>query len=341
VDDAVAQALGRLGLQREVVRVEHPVDRAVADRVRADVDAGVVEIEHDAAVRIRVDGRIAAVAGVDCREVLVPLVVHPRRARAAAAVHEHLHAPGQQHAVAERRRRLRLREDARHHLVGVLAVAGSAPQREHPHGQLAFAQQLLIEVPFLRVDAGILRAGHAFFVEVLDESGDAGFLLLAGIRRYEARHEPGRGFLEHARRTALRVAIDGAGRRVLGLRSHLGHLQRVAVGDAVVSRRLLQPYGVVRRDLCRDRQPSGSAAPRTCLRPSRCRTPTRRASRWHARGDALQHVVDRRDRRVGEINREELRRLREMNVRVESVPGVTARPRRSTTSVCGPSRARI
>ena len=43
VDDAVSQARARVGLQRERVAVDHPVDALIADGVHADVQPGVVE----------------------------------------------------------------------------------------------------------------------------------------------------------------------------------------------------------------------------------------------------------------------------------------------------------
>jgi len=44
VDDAVPQTARRPGLHRAIVGIDHPVDGAVADGVRADVDARVVQL---------------------------------------------------------------------------------------------------------------------------------------------------------------------------------------------------------------------------------------------------------------------------------------------------------
>ena len=127
VDDRVPQAARGLRREHPVVRVDDPIDRAVANRVRRDVDAGVVQRRDDLAVRLGWHRRISRVAGVFVRVVLVPVGVHPRRARAAAAVHEHLHAAGDEHAVAERCSRPWVRIDAREHRRIVLHATRSAP----------------------------------------------------------------------------------------------------------------------------------------------------------------------------------------------------------------------
>ena len=113
-------------------------------------------------------------------EVLVPVLVHPRRARAAAAVHEQLDAARQQPPSPSDAGGRGFAFDAREHLRGPIDRARAGPQREHAHGQLAFLRAARwYSVPLRLADARILGAGHAFRVEVLDDLDDAVLLLLA------------------------------------------------------------------------------------------------------------------------------------------------------------------
>src|SRR5204862_5503652 len=72
--------------------------------------------------------------------------------------------------------------------------------------------------------------------------------LHARQRRILRRDELHCRLLEHAVRVAARIAIDRAGRRILRLALDAGEPERGAVRDAVVARRVLEPYGVVGRD---------------------------------------------------------------------------------------------
>jgi len=61
MDDPVAQAAHRLCRQRPVVGVHHPVDRAIGDRMRADVDAEIVQLGDDLPIHVRRHRRVPAV----------------------------------------------------------------------------------------------------------------------------------------------------------------------------------------------------------------------------------------------------------------------------------------
>jgi hypothetical protein len=46
----------------------------------------------------------------------------------------------------------------------------ASPQRGHAHVQFSFSQQLLVEIPLRLVMFKILRAGHAFAIESLNDA---------------------------------------------------------------------------------------------------------------------------------------------------------------------------
>ena len=190
--------------------------------------------------------RVARVPGVGVGEVLVPVVVHPRRPRTTAAIHVHLDAAGDQHAVSGQPGLPRVGLRARQHRRAILETTGAGPQSEDADGKTALAQQLLVQLPLRLANAGILRAGHAFLIEVFDDLDQPQLLLIARQRGYQAAHQAHRRFLHDAGRRAVGAAIDGAGRRVFGVLAHLGHLHGVGVGHAVVSRGVRQPHRVVR-----------------------------------------------------------------------------------------------
>ncbi len=112
MNDAVPQPARGLFFQHLGVSIHHPVNGAVADGVRADVNAGLMEHPHHLAIDLRIGGRVADVRSVHFRAVLVPRLVHPSGARAAAAVHVDLGAAGKQQAIAQRAGRLGKRGNA-------------------------------------------------------------------------------------------------------------------------------------------------------------------------------------------------------------------------------------
>src|SRR3954454_15162714 len=161
------------------------------------METGVVQQLDRLPVFVGRGRRVAAVAGVRFGAVLIPLVIHPRRTGATAAVHVHLDAARNEATVADGRGWMRQPGNSGDELPRRLDRSSAGPQREHPDRQLALAQYLLIEVPLRFRNAGILRAGHALAVEVLDQFQDAVLLLFAAQWRDLRRHELLRRFLEH------------------------------------------------------------------------------------------------------------------------------------------------
>ena len=87
------------------VGVEHEVDRTITDRMRADVNARALKQAHLLPIDLRRCNRITGIAVVGVVEIFVPILKDPRRACAAAAIHEDLCSAGKQPAVAQRCRR--------------------------------------------------------------------------------------------------------------------------------------------------------------------------------------------------------------------------------------------
>ena len=87
MNDAVTQSACRLGFQRLVVTIHDPIDGSIADRVCRDMKASVMQQLDRLAVFVRRHYGVPGVAGVLFRRVLIPVVEHPGRSRAAAPVH--------------------------------------------------------------------------------------------------------------------------------------------------------------------------------------------------------------------------------------------------------------
>src|SRR5579871_4774264 len=94
MDDGMTHRLRWMSLLYLRVRIDHPIDGAVADRMRRDVDASLVEHANGLPVERRIDERIPLVAGIHLSAILVPVVIHPGGARTTAAVHEEFDAAG-------------------------------------------------------------------------------------------------------------------------------------------------------------------------------------------------------------------------------------------------------
>ena len=109
---------------------------------------------------------VTEVAVVDAREISVPLLVDPGRARAAAAVDDHLDAAGDELVVAGRfvgtSRGPNLGDEAPR----VVHGAAGAPQREDPHAHLAAALHGAVGVPLLAENARVLHGRHAFAADL-------------------------------------------------------------------------------------------------------------------------------------------------------------------------------
>ena len=175
----------RVGVSREHLRVgvHHPIDGAIADRVSADVHAGLMEQAHHLAIDLGVGRRIAEIAVSISVEFLFHSLRHPGGARAAAAVHEDLRAAGQEPAVAERLRRLGRASNRGERRARRFQRAARVPQHADMLRQLVLAQQLAIRIPDRLADGRILDRGHAFAMQILDALQDSCALLLRRRRR--------------------------------------------------------------------------------------------------------------------------------------------------------------
>ncbi len=261
--------------------------------------------------------RIAFVAGVDARQVLVPVVVHPRRACAAAAVDVELHAAGHQPAIAQRGRQLRRGVDRRHGPLGRLRSCRRHPQRRHAHGQLALVQQLLVEIPLRLVDVQVLRARHPFATKPLDDPQHVVAHVAAAAGRPPApapdANQTGGALLHHPGRITVLVAVDRAASRIRGLLGDTRELHRERVGHGVVAGRMVQIDGIVRRRLVEIRRRDVAALGEFAFVPAAAAHPRARRQLAGPRldlGDDLVHVA-----RIAEVQR--VGRLREVHVRVD------------------------
>ena len=251
--------------------------------------------------RIGTKGRIAAVAGIDLREVLVPVVIHPRRARAAAPVEEELDATRDQVVIAGRLVRFAAGGLVGDQLLRLGHGSPPPPEREHAHGELACCCYGLVGIPRLLADSGVLEPRHSLFVEGCGQRCDPLTLLLRCIRRYEARDQPLRGFLEHTRRRAIRIAVDRATGRILRFARHAGQLQGQRVGNAVVPRSVRQPHGMTRRDLVQVFRHNEAAFLELPLVPSMTEHPAPGLRPFHLRGNRRLHLVDGLDVGITEV----------------------------------------
>ena len=140
MNDAVPQPARGLFFQNFGVSIHHPVDRAVSDGVRADVNASLVEQADHLAIDFGIGSRVAHVRAVHFRTVLIPRLVHPSGACAAAAVHVDFGAAGKQQAVAQRTRRFRKRGNMRQSLPRGLHGGAGVPEHEDALIQLVLAE---------------------------------------------------------------------------------------------------------------------------------------------------------------------------------------------------------
>ena len=115
--------------------------------------------------------------------------------------------------------------------------------------QLVLAQQFAIRIPHRLTDGRVLDRGDAFSVKVVDALQYAVALLPRCRRRNEIDHRVLRRFLQHPGGSVRRVAVDGAGGRILGGRGNLRKLERRRIGGAVVPGGVSQPHRIV----CGDR----------------------------------------------------------------------------------------
>ncbi len=141
---------------------------------------------------------------------------------------------------------------------------------------------------------------------------DSGALLLRRGRRDEVEHRILCRLLQHAGRHAARVAIDGAGDRIRGLRRDVGESQGDRVRHAVMAGGVHQPYGIFGRyrvEIGRlEIAPLGELAliPAVALQPfARLEARNPRAHPAHDLGDrrciAKMHVVELLDAAVGDV----------------------------------------
>ena len=246
VDDSVTHSLHRFILQHLRVSVHHPVNRAIPDGVRTDVYASAVNHPHHLAINFRIRVWITLVPGILAGGILVPIVVHPRGARAAAAVHKNLHAARQQQAI-ERLRRLRQLRNMIESFLGSRDSDTAQPKRENPHTELVLGQKLAIQLPILGNNTRVFDRRHTFFVEIGHDAKQSIALLLVRVGRNQMPHQILGGFLEHTGGFALRVAIDGSRRRILGLARDARELHGSAVRGSIMPRGMFQPHRIVGR----------------------------------------------------------------------------------------------
>src|SRR5262245_40027859 len=140
VNDAVPQSLRWFLAQRLRIAVDHPVDGTVTDGVHAHVQTGVVIQLDERAQRVGISGWIAAIAGIGAGEILVPLVVEPRRARATAAIGVQLHTAGNDAIVARAEGKPRCRATLVDETLRRGDAVWTAPQREHAHSERAVGE---------------------------------------------------------------------------------------------------------------------------------------------------------------------------------------------------------
>ena len=112
--------------------------------------------------------------------------------------------------------------------------------------ELPGIEQLPIRIPCRLVDERVLDCGDALPVQRLERGQYAVAPLLGRRRGDQVRDELLRRLLQHTARTARSVAIDRAAWRSACRPADFCESQRVAVGCAIVSGRVLEPHGIVR-----------------------------------------------------------------------------------------------
>ena len=135
--------------------------------------SGVVEESDLLAQDFGIDHRVAAVAAVQTLEVLVPLVVQPGRAGAAAAVDVEFDASRDEVVIAGGLVRPAGRCHPVDELLGRVEGPVASPEGEDADVESPVGQDFPVGIPVPLPDAGILEAGHAFAVESFHDAPDA------------------------------------------------------------------------------------------------------------------------------------------------------------------------
>ena len=163
----MSQPLHGVRPHRLCIAVHHPVDAAVTDRVHTHMHAGIVKQPNEMTDSVGIRSRVSAIARIDARVVLVPVVVQPRGAGSAAPVDIELDAPRHEAIVTRAHVRSRHRRPLRNQLLRRGFGAPAKPQRKHPHCKRSLSQHLRVGRPRRGSHRGILDRRHALRIEPL------------------------------------------------------------------------------------------------------------------------------------------------------------------------------
>src|SRR6202049_376832 len=127
------------------------------------------------------------------------------------------------------------------------------PKDEKENTQLAFGEKTSIRIPSVRLDVGVLDGRHALAMKALNYVQNSCSLLLRSCGGYKPSHQRHGCFFENSGRLTLIVAIDRTRRRRLCFSCNFREFHRRAVCNPVMTCRVRQPYGIVRRNLIKIR----------------------------------------------------------------------------------------
>ena len=207
MNDRVPQAPRGLLAQDLRIGVDDPIDRPVTDRVRPDVDAGLMQQTHHLPVDRRVNRRIAEITSIHFDSVLAPLLVNPGGAPGTAAVHVDLGTAREQPPIAQRFGRARQRLYPFDDALRRFHRRARVPEHTNVLGQLPGIEQHLVRIPVLLRVVRVFDRSHALAVQKLDHSDQTLPPLIHGGRRYQRRHEI-LGALLRARRSGVQCHHD-------------------------------------------------------------------------------------------------------------------------------------
>ncbi len=184
------------------------------------------------------------IAFVDIGVVLVPVLVHPRRAYRAAAVDINFHAGRDDQLATVPCLRVRKRFDVLQEFPCFGQGVRYSPQREHASSQIAVFFDRFVSVPVILVDLRILDCRDPFGAQVADKFGNCFFEVTRRFRD-DVVDQVHRLVRQDAGGYAVRIARNDATLRVRGVRADTGDLQCPGIRDTVMRGCVAQPDRIV------------------------------------------------------------------------------------------------